>query len=60
MKFSYDEKADAAYFQLTEECIIVDSEEIASGVIYDFDENDQVVGIEILNIKRGFILKIEY
>jgi uncharacterized protein YuzE len=28
----------------------VESEEVQSGVILDYDENDQVVGVEFLNI----------
>ncbi|MGK7933910.1 MAG: DUF2283 domain-containing protein, partial [Microcystaceae cyanobacterium] len=42
---------DAAYIRL-QESKIVDSETITSGIIYDYDEHDQVVGIEILSIKQ--------
>ena len=48
MKINYDEKADALYFKLMDSSII-ESEEIASGIVYDLDENDNLVGIEILN-----------
>ncbi|MGK7957450.1 MAG: DUF2283 domain-containing protein [Crocosphaera sp.] len=48
---SYDPDADAAYIRL-QDSKIVDSETVASGVICDYDENDQVVGIEILSIKK--------
>lgn len=40
---------DALYFRL-DESRIVDSEEVRPGVILDYDEYDQVVGIEFLNV----------
>jgi len=51
MKIDYDQKADAAYLKLADSKI-VESQEISSGIIYDFDEREQVVGIEILKLKR--------
>jgi len=33
-----------------DESRIVESEEVKPGVILDFDENDQVVGVEFLSI----------
>ena len=42
---------DALYLQLSESAI-VDSEEIKPGVILDYDTNDNVVGIEILNLSK--------
>ncbi len=50
MKIKYDDKVDAAYLKLADSQVI-DSEEISPGIIYDFDENNQVVGIEILKVK---------
>jgi uncharacterized protein YuzE len=35
---------------------IVDSEEVKSGVVIDFDAKDQAVGIEILRVKRRVLL----
>jgi uncharacterized protein YuzE len=35
---------------------IVESEEVHPGVILDFDDRDQVVGIEILNVKNRIAL----
>ncbi len=46
---SYDSNADAAYIRL-QDSKIVDSETVADGVICDYDENDQVVGIEMYNV----------
>lgn len=51
MRIEYDQKADAAYLKLADSKI-VESEEISSGIIYDFDKSAQVVGIEILQLKR--------
>jgi len=50
MKVKYDKKADAAYLKLTDSQI-VESEEVSPDIIYDFDEENQVVGIEILRLK---------
>ena len=49
MKIKLDRDVDALYFRL-DESRIVDSEEVRPGVILDYDENDQVVGIEFLNV----------
>lgn len=49
MRVKVDRQADALYFRL-DESRIVDSEEIRPGVVLDYDENDCVVGIELLNI----------
>lgn len=51
MKVEYDLLANAAYIRLRE-IKIVESEEIADGVICDFDEQNKIVGIEILGIKQ--------
>jgi uncharacterized protein YuzE len=51
MKLKVDEKADALYLRLDEDTII-DSQEVAPGVIVDLNENNQVVGIEILNLSK--------
>lgn len=51
INLTYDKTTDAAYIRLSES-IVVDSETIIPGIIYDYDENDQVVGIEILAVKK--------
>ncbi len=50
MKVHFDEKADAVYLKLTDSNI-VESEEVSPGIILDFDENNQVVGIEMLRVQ---------
>lgn len=51
MKVHFDEQADALYLRL-DDSEIVDSEEVKPGLVIDFDAKDQVVGIEILRVKR--------
>ena len=46
-----DEEADALHLQLVD-VPAVESEEVAPGVIVDYDESDQVVGIEVLYLSR--------
>jgi uncharacterized protein YuzE len=47
MKLKVDKENDALYLRL-DDSIIVESEEVQPGVILDFDENNRVIGIEIL------------
>ncbi len=49
MRIKVDRDGDALYFRL-DDSRIVESEEVRPGVILDFDENDQVVGVEFLHI----------
>jgi len=51
MKIKVDKDTDTLYFRLDENRII-ESEEIRPGVILDYDENDQVVGVEFLNVSK--------
>ncbi len=51
MKCRVDREADALYLRL-DDSTIVESEEVAPGVVLDFDEHEQVVGIEILQISQ--------
>lgn len=51
MKLRVDEKADALYLQL-DESEIIESEEVSPGVVLDFNELNEVVGVEILNLSK--------
>ncbi|MFM7908071.1 MAG: DUF2283 domain-containing protein, partial [Microcystis sp.] len=51
MKMDYDQTANAAYIRRFEGKVI-DSEEVALGIVYDYDETDRIVGIEILGVKQ--------
>ena len=53
MKATYDADVDAVSFRLSKSRI-VDSEMIQPGVIVDYDKNDRIVGIEILNFRKRF------
>ena len=50
MKLHFDEKADAIDLRL-DDSKIIDSEEVSPGIVLDFNEHNQVVGIEILKVK---------
>jgi uncharacterized protein YuzE len=51
MKLHVDKKADALYLRL-DDSTILDSEEVSPGVILDYNEENNVVGLEILNLSR--------
>lgn len=51
MKISHDAEADALYLRL-DDSKIMESEEVSPGVVLDFDANNQVVGIEMLNLSK--------
>jgi uncharacterized protein YuzE len=55
MRIKVDMESDALYFRLCEEPI-EESEEIAPGIIHDYDRAGNVIGIEILGIKGRFPL----
>jgi len=49
MKIRVDRENDSLYFRL-DESRIVESEEIEPGIVLDYGENDEVVGVEFLRI----------
>ena len=51
MKMHYDEKTDALYLRL-DDSPIVESEEVQPGIVLDFNDREQVVGVEILRVKE--------
>ena len=51
MKLTVDNEADALYLRL-DDSKIIESEEVSPGVVLDFNEHNQVVGIEMLNISQ--------
>ena len=53
MKLYYDPDVDALYLRLAD-VTITNSEEVRPGVILDFDDQDRVVAVEILNVKKHF------
>ncbi len=51
IRVKYDSVADALYIKLRNDKI-VDSDEIAPGLIVDFNERGEIVGIEVLEFSR--------
>jgi uncharacterized protein YuzE len=51
MRLHIDRDADALYLRL-DESKIVDSQEVSPGVVLDYNAENQVVGVEILNLSR--------
>ena len=51
MRLNVDKAADALYLRL-DDSTIVESEEVSPGVVLDYNESNEVVGVEILNLSR--------
>lgn len=52
MKIRYDNETDAIYVILSDDAV-VESEERSQDVIVDYNAKDEVVAIEILNVKQN-------
>ena len=53
MKVTYDKSADAVYIYIKQDAV-VESKEKAPGVFFDFNANQDLIGIEILTAsERG-------
>lgn len=53
MKLRVDKEADALYLRL-DSSRIVESEEVSPGVILDFNESNEVVGVEMQYLTKRF------
>ncbi len=51
VRMRVDHAADAVYLNLTDRPI-KDSEEVADGIVVDYDEEGRIVGIEILDASK--------
>ena len=51
MKLNVDKKADALYLRL-DDSPIVESEEVSPGVVLDYNESNEVVGVEMLHLSK--------
>ncbi|KAB2653218.1 MAG: DUF2283 domain-containing protein [Verrucomicrobia bacterium] len=51
MKLHIDKEADALYLRL-DDSKIIESEEVSPGVVLDFNEHNQVVGIEMRHLSQ--------
>jgi uncharacterized protein YuzE len=52
MTIKYDKETDSLYMILSSDSV-VGSEETSKDVIVDYNEKDEVVAIEILNVKKN-------
>ena len=51
MKLNVDKEADALYLRL-DDSPIVESEEVSPGVMLDYNESKEVVGVEMLHLSK--------
>ena len=51
MKLHVDKEADALYLRL-DDSAISESEEVAPGVVLDYNERNEVVGVEMLRLSK--------
>ena len=51
MKIEYDQQADAMYIRLRAGTV-VESDEVRPGVVFDFDTDGRVLGIEMLDVSQ--------
>ncbi len=51
MKLKIDREADALYLSL-DDSVVVESEEVSPGIIVDFNEQDHIVGLEVLYLPK--------
>lgn len=49
-KVEYDQAVDAIYFHIIDSKVL-ESEEISPGIVYDYDKDDNIVGVEVLSLK---------
>lgn len=55
MKIEYSREADALYVYFKED-FVAKSREIEDGIVIDFDDNGQIIGIEVLDATQRFSL----
>ena len=55
MKIEYSREADALYVYFKED-FVAKSREIEDGVVIDFDDKGQIIGIEVLDATQRFSL----
>ena len=51
MKIEHDQQADAMYIRLRAGTV-VESEEIRPGIVFDYDAEGKVLGIEMLDVSK--------
>ncbi|HXF08750.1 MAG TPA: DUF2283 domain-containing protein [Candidatus Acidoferrales bacterium] len=51
MRLSIDEAADALHLELVD-VEVAESEEVAPGIVVDYDANGEIVGLEVLHLSK--------
>lgn len=51
MEFSFDKIANILYIRFSNENVI-DSDEVAEGIIVDYGKDNKIIGLEILSFKK--------
>ena len=51
IRMSYDAEVDAAYLRFSS-APVLESEEVADGVVIDYDAEGRMVGMEVLNARK--------
>jgi len=51
VKLKVDQQADALYLSL-DDSQIVEAEEVSPGIVVDFNDRNEVVGVEILHLSK--------
>ena len=51
MKLHIDKEADALYLRL-DDSTVIESEEVSPGVVLDYNESNEVVGVEMLSLSK--------
>ena len=52
MKIIYDNETDSIYVQFSNDAV-AESEEKENGTIVDYNANDEIVAVEVLNVKTN-------
>lgn len=58
MRFHYDKKQDALYIRFNKNPY-VESDEVKEGIIFDYDKNGKIIGIEVLDASLRFPRKFK-
>jgi uncharacterized protein YuzE len=51
LKVEYDAVANAAYIRFSTEAVL-ESEEVADGIVLDYDTDGRIVGMEVLDARQ--------
>ena len=52
MKILYDNETDSIYVKFSDD-VILESEEVKQDVVVDYNSNDEIVSVEVLNVKSN-------